>query len=67
MTSRREVFAPLQGVEYAAAMSAIVSGGFEPAEFVLEERCSVVRQPGGGQRVWWTFKPRHARPPSDRA
>ena len=51
MTSRREVFAPLQGVEYAAAMSAIVSGGFEPAEFVLEERCSVVRQPGGGQRV----------------
>ena len=52
MTSRREVFAPLTGAEHTSAISAIVSGGFEPAEFVLEERCSTVRQPGGVQRVY---------------
>jgi len=52
MTSRREMFAPLTGAEYASAIAAIVAGGFEPAEFVLEERCSTIRQPGGGQRIY---------------
>ena len=52
MTSRREVFGPLTGAEYTSAISAIVAGGFEAVEFVLEERCSTVRQPGGGQRVY---------------
>ena len=52
MTSKREVFAPLEGAEYTCAMAAIVNGGFNPAEFALEERCSIVRQPGGGQRIY---------------
>jgi hypothetical protein len=52
VTSRREVFGPLTGAEYTGAISAIVNGGFEPADFVLEERCSIVRQPGGGQRIY---------------
>jgi hypothetical protein len=33
-------------------MEAIVGGGFDAAEFMLEERCSIVRQPGGTQRVY---------------
>jgi hypothetical protein len=49
VTSRREVFGPLTGAEYTSAIAAIVAGGFEATEFVLEERCSTVRQPGGGQ------------------
>jgi hypothetical protein len=52
LTSKREVFAPLQGAEYTVAIAAIVNGGFDAAEFVLEERCSIVRQPGGGQRIY---------------
>lgn len=52
MTSKREAFAPLEGAEHTSAMEAIVACGFDPAEFVLEERCSFVRQPGGGQRVY---------------
>ena len=52
MSSKREIFGPLEGAEQASALAAIVGGGFDPAEFVLEERCSIVRQPGGGQRVY---------------
>ena len=48
---RRAVFAPLEGVEHSSAITAIVNGGFDPVEFALEERCTTVRQPGGGQRV----------------
>ena len=51
MTSRREMFASLEGAELAGAIAALVNGGFDPAEFILEERCSTVRQPGGVQRV----------------
>ena len=46
------MFAQLEGTEHACAIAAIVNGGFDPAEFILEERCSSVRQPGGGQRVY---------------
>ena len=52
MTTRREAFAPLDGTEQQCALAAIAEGGFEPAEFVLEQRCSTVRQPGGAQRVY---------------
>jgi hypothetical protein len=52
VTSKREVFGPLEGAEHESALAAIVNGGFDPAEFVLEERCSIVRQPGGGQRIF---------------
>lgn len=52
MTTRREAFAPLDGTEQQCALTAIAEGGFEPAEFVLEQRCSTVRQPGGAQRVY---------------
>ena len=51
MTSRREVFAPLDGNENTCAIAAITDGGFDLADFVLEERCTHVRQPGGGQRI----------------
>ena len=51
MTSKREMFAPLEGAEYSSAIAAIVGGGLEPADFVLEERRSSVRQPGGVQKV----------------
>jgi hypothetical protein len=50
--SRREVFAPLDGAEYASAIAALENAGFDAAQFVLEERCSIVRQPGGGQRIY---------------
>ncbi len=33
------------------AIEAISGNGFEPAEFALEERCSVNRLPGGVQRI----------------
>jgi hypothetical protein len=53
VSSKREAFGPLEGAENASAIEAIVNGGFDPAEFVLEERCSFVRQPGSsGQRVY---------------
>lgn len=52
MTSKREAFGPLEGAEHASATAAIVTGGFDPADFVLEERCTIVRQPGGGQRIY---------------
>lgn len=52
MTSKRDAFTPLEGTEYACAMGAITEGGFDPGEFVLEERCSIIRQPGGTQRIY---------------
>ena len=51
MTARRAVFAPLAGAEFEGAIAAIVAAGFDPADFMLEERCSLVRQPGGHQRI----------------
>ena len=51
MTSKREAFVPLEGNEYGSAIAAIVGGGLEPADFVLEERRSNVRQPGGILKV----------------
>jgi hypothetical protein len=52
MSSRRQVFAPLEGAEYRHAVDAIVQAGLEPAEFVLEERRTDVRYPGGDHRVY---------------
>lgn len=46
------MFAPLEGAECEGAVAVIVGAGFDPADFMLEERCSVVRQPGGGQRTY---------------
>ena len=48
MKAKRDVLAPMTGPEYGCAMGALVEGGFEPSGFVLEERRSNVRQPGGG-------------------
>lgn len=45
------MFTPLEGSEHACAIVAIADGGFDPTDFVLEERCTSVRQPGGSQRV----------------
>ena len=51
LISKRDMFGPLEGVERASALEAIASGGFDVGEFVLEERCSILRQPGGVQRT----------------
>jgi hypothetical protein len=50
-SARREAFVPLEGAEYECAIETIVKGGFEPVEFLLEERRSNVRLPGGGTRI----------------
>ena len=52
MTSKRAMFAPLAGAELDGARAAIVGAGLDPADFMLEERCTIVRQPGGSQRVY---------------
>ena len=52
MSVRRAVFNPLEGMEYATAIAAILNAGFHPEEFILEERCSEVRFPGGAVRVY---------------
>ncbi len=46
------MFSPLAGAEFDGALEAIVGAGFDPADFMLEERCTVVRHPGGSQRVY---------------
>jgi hypothetical protein len=46
------MFAPLEGAELEGAVAAIVNAGFDPVDFLLEERCSIVRQPGGSQKVY---------------
>jgi hypothetical protein len=46
------MFAPLAGAEFDGAIAAITGAGFDPADFMLEERCSIVRQPGGSQRIY---------------
>jgi hypothetical protein len=51
VTSTRATFAPLEGAEFEGAIAAIVDAGFDPADFMLEERCSIARQPGGRQRI----------------
>jgi hypothetical protein len=52
LTTRRSVFAPLEGPEYRCAVEAIANAGLELAAFVLEERRTDVRFPGGDHRVY---------------
>ncbi len=51
-STKRAVFAPLEGAEYDCAIEAILSAEHEPAEFLLEERRTDVRYPGGDRRVY---------------
>jgi hypothetical protein len=48
----KDSFAPLDGTEYAMAISAILGAGYEPAEFALEERRSDLRAAGGSVRTY---------------
>lgn len=52
MNERSGVFAPLAGTDYECAIRAIVNSGREPAEFVLEERCTDIQLPGGTTRSY---------------
>ncbi|MGZ5036752.1 MAG: hypothetical protein ACXWGT_08210 [Usitatibacter sp.] len=52
MSARRSAFNPLQGAEKESALAAIRNAGFDVEEFVLEERRSEMRLPGGGVRVY---------------
>jgi hypothetical protein len=51
MKPRKDLFAPMTEPEYSSAVEALVERGFAPADFVLEERCSNVRQPGGKVKI----------------
>ncbi|MGZ5595236.1 MAG: hypothetical protein ACXWG3_01240 [Usitatibacter sp.] len=51
MTTKRATFAPLEGAEYQCAIEAIVGSQLEPSQFVLEERRTEMRYPGGDRRV----------------
>jgi hypothetical protein len=51
MKARRDAFAPMTEPEFSSALATLVDGGFEPADFLLEERCSNFRMPGGVVRI----------------
>jgi len=51
MKVRRDAFAPMTEPEYSSALATLVEGGFEPADFLLEERSSRMRMPGGAVKV----------------
>ena len=51
MKKSRNVFAPMTDPEHSAALGQIAERGFDPAGFVLEERCSNFRMPGGSVKV----------------
>ena len=49
--STRNAFEPLTEPEFSSAMTALAEGGFDPAGFVLEERRTNFRLPGGSVKV----------------
>jgi hypothetical protein len=51
LSTKRAVFAPMEGAELDTAIEAILSAEFAPAEFLLEERRTDLRFPGGDRRV----------------
>jgi hypothetical protein len=51
MNKSRNVFAPMTDPEFTSALEQITERGFDPAGFVLEERCSNYRMPGGSVKV----------------
>jgi hypothetical protein len=52
LSTRRSVFTPLEGPECQCAVEAIAHAGLELAAFVLEERRTDVRYPGGDHRIY---------------
>ena len=51
MKNSKDTFAPMTEPEFSSAMTAIAERGFDPADFVLEERRTNIRQPGGSVKV----------------
>ena len=51
MKKARGIFEPMTEPEFSSAMTALADGGFDPADFFLEERCSNIRLPGGAVKV----------------
>ena len=52
MKGRRDAFTPMTEPEFSSALATLQEGGFEAADFLLEERRSNVRMPGGAVKVY---------------